>query len=190
MKSIQTNIQVDIFEQLFQQILPEKISDNVFTMNGKEFFAIAAGDKEKYNSMIASGGGWGMLFKKPTCWSILRADRYTLEFIEHTHTYTISYFPKEYKHQMLFLGSKSGRESEKMDETELTIIQTPSGNVCFREARLVLECRVIQITLPEPEDFCMEEAQEWISETYQQPSDHRKYIFGEITNVWIKKQTV
>lgn len=46
---------------------------------GKDFFAITAGKKDHYNSMIGSGGGFGMLFKKPTTWCLLRADRYPLK---------------------------------------------------------------------------------------------------------------
>jgi len=68
--------------------------------------------------MTASGGGLGMLFKKPTTWYILQATCYTLELIEKEQTYTMSYFPNEYKEQILFSGSKSGRDSEKMKEVE------------------------------------------------------------------------
>jgi hypothetical protein len=39
---------------------------------------------------------------------------------------------------MLFLGSKSGRDSKKMKEVELTNVQTPSGDMSFKEARLII----------------------------------------------------
>ncbi|MDR3234513.1 MAG: hypothetical protein LBT46_12775 [Planctomycetaceae bacterium] len=53
------------FDQLFKQISPEEISDNVFTLVGKIFPIITAGKKDNYNSMVASGGGIGTHFKKP-----------------------------------------------------------------------------------------------------------------------------
>jgi flavin reductase (DIM6/NTAB) family NADH-FMN oxidoreductase RutF len=175
------------FDQLFKQISPEEICDNVFTLVGKVFPVITAGKDDHYNSMIGSGGGLGMLFGKPTTWCLLRADRYTLEMIQKEQTYTMSYFPEEYKKQMLFLGSKSGRDSEKMKEVELTSVPTPSGDMTFKEARLIIECKLTQITTPNPDDFCTQEAKDYINEAYKGANDYRKYVFGEITHVWVKK---
>jgi flavin reductase (DIM6/NTAB) family NADH-FMN oxidoreductase RutF len=175
------------FDQLFKQISAEEICDNVFTLVGKDFFVITAGREDHYNSMIGSGGGLGLLFKKPTTWCVLRADRYTLEIIQKEQTYTMSYFPDEYREQMLFLGSKSGKDSEKMKEVQLTGVQTPSGNMSFKEARLIVECKLTQITTPDPNDFYTQEAKDYLKEAYKKESDIRKYVFGEITRVWVKK---
>lgn len=175
------------FDQLFKQISPEDISDNVFTLVGKDFYAITAGKKDHYNSMIGSGGGLGMLFKKPSTWCVVRSDRYTLEMILEEQTYTLSYFPDEHKKQMFFLGSKSGRDSEKMKDVGLTSIETPSGNISFEEARLIIECKLTQLTTPNLDDFYTQEAKDYLEEAYQEPSDYRKYLFGEITHAWIKE---
>lgn len=175
------------FNQLFKQISPEEINDNAFTLAGKDFYVITAGKEDQSNSMTGSGGGMGVLFRKPTIWCVLQTTRYTLELIQKEQTYTISCFPEEYKKQMLFLGSKSGRESDKMKEVELTSIQTPSGDMSFKEARLIMECKLTQITTPDPNDFCTREAKDYINEVYKDPNEIRKYVFGEITRVWIKK---
>lgn len=174
-------------DQLFKQVSPEEISDNVFTLAGKVFPVITAGKKDCYNSMTASGGGFGVLFKKPVTWCILQSTRYTLELMLKQQTYTLSYFPDEYKKQVLFLGSKSGRDSKKMKEVELTGIQTPSGNITFEEAKLVIECKLTQITTPNPDDFCSQEAKEYVNEMYKDPREYRKYVFGDIAHVWVKK---
>ena len=188
MKTIKpTTIKEMNFNQIFKQISPEEICDDVFTLVGKDFYIITAGKQDRYNSMTASGGGLGLLFKKPTTWCVLRSDRYTLEMIQKEQTYTMSYFPNEYKKQMLFLGSKSGRGSEKMNEVELTSVQTPSGDISFTEARLIIECKLTQITTPNPNDFYTQEAKDYINEAYKEESDYRKYVFGEITHVWVKK---
>ena len=186
-KTNHVNVKEMNFDQLFKQISPEEISDDVFTLVGKVFPVITAGKEDHYNSMTASGGGLGMLFKKPTTWCILRADRYTLEIIQEEQTYTMSYFPNEYKEQILFLGSKSGRDSEKMKEVALTSVQTPSGNMSFKEARLIFECKLTQITTPSPDDFCTQETKDYINEAYKEANYYRKYVFGEITQVWVKK---
>ena len=133
-KTNHVNVKEMNFDQLFKQISPEEISDNVFTLVGKDFTVITAGKEDHYNSMTATGGGLGIFFKKPTTWCVLRANRYTLEMIQKEQTYTMSYFPNEYKEQILFLGSKSGRDSEKMKKVELTSVQTPSGDMSFKEA--------------------------------------------------------
>ncbi|MCL2597151.1 MAG: flavin reductase [Paludibacter sp.] len=175
------------FEQLFVQITPEEISDDVFTLVGKVFPVVTAGRKDHYNSMTASGGGMGLHFRKPTTWCIFASSRYTLEIIQKEQTYTLSYFPSEYKKQVLFLGSKSGRDSEKMKEVELTSIQTPSGNISFKEARLIIECKLTQIATANAEDFYSQEAKDYLKEAYIDENEIRKYVFGEITHVWKKK---
>jgi len=186
-KSKTVNVKELNLDQIFKQISPEDISDNVFTLAGKDFFVITAGKEDHYNSMTGSGGGMGMLFRSPTTWCTLRTDRYTLEMIKKEQTYTLSYFPEEYKNQMLFLGSKSGRESDKMKEVNLTSIQTPSGNIAFNEARLILECKLTEITTPDPDDFYSQEAKDYIHDAYKKASDYRSFVFGEITHVWVKK---
>lgn len=156
----------------FKQIPPEELRDNVFTLVGKNFFLITAGKENHYNSMVGSGGGFGVLFRKPTSWCLLQTTRYTLELMEKVGTYTLSYFPNEYKEQMLF---------------QLTGIQTPSSDMSFKEAGLIFECRLTQLTTPAPDDFCTVEAKEYIREAYKDVNEYRKYAFGEITRVWVKK---
>jgi len=175
------------FHDLFRQISPEEITDNVFTLACKDFYAITAGKIDHYNSMIGSGGGMGMQFRKPASWCCIQAARYTLKLIEKEQKYTLSYFPDEYKKQALFLGSKSGRNSEKMKEVELTGIKTPSENIAFKEARLIFECKLTQITLAPVEDFYSQEAKDYLSKVYQDANEYRKYVFGEITHVWVKR---
>ncbi len=176
------------FNELFEEISPKEICDNMFTLVEEDFSVITSGSKEHYNSMIGSGGGFGTLFKKPTTWCLFKTDRYTLEIIEREQTYTLSYFPKEYKEQALFLGRKSGRHSNKMKEVKLTSVETPLENISFKEARLIIECKLTQITTPNPDDFYAEEAKNYIKETYNNPINYRKFVFGEITHVWVKKK--
>jgi hypothetical protein len=82
------------FDQLFKQISPEEICDNVFTLAGNDFFAITAGKEDHYNSMIGSGGGWGFFSRNPLPGVLFESDRYTLEMIQKEQTYTMSYFPE------------------------------------------------------------------------------------------------
>lgn len=177
------------FNELFTQISPEEIcnSYNVFTLVGKDFYAVTAGRQNDYNSMVVSGGGFGLFFKKPTNWCLFKKDRYTLEIIRKEQTYTLSFFPEEYKNQLLFLGSKSGRNSNKMREIELTGIQIPTGNMSFEEAKLIVECKLTAIATPQLDDFYSQESKDYINETYKDVNEYRQIVFGEITSVWLKK---
>lgn len=51
------NVEENDFKQLFWQISPKEISDNMFTLVMDNFYVITAGNEAHYNSMIGSGGG-------------------------------------------------------------------------------------------------------------------------------------
>ena len=74
-----------------------------------------------------------------------------------------------------------------MLEVKLTGVQTPSGEMSFKEAGLIIECKLTQITTPNPGDFFSQEAKDYINEAYKDPNEYRKFVFGEITQVWVKK---
>ena len=139
--------------------------------------------------MTASGGGMGVHFKKPSTWLIFQSKRYTLELIQKEQTYTLSYFSEKYRDQVMFLGKISGRNNTKMEEVKLNSIRTPSGKIAYEEANLIIECKLTQISTAYAEDFYSEESKNYLSEVYKNPDEIRKYVFGEITNVWVKKQT-
>jgi flavin reductase (DIM6/NTAB) family NADH-FMN oxidoreductase RutF len=175
------------FDELFTGISPEEITDNVFKLVGKDFTVITAGKESRFNSMTASWGGVGILFNKPVTWCFLRANRYTLELIKKEETYTMSYFPDEYKDQVLFFGSKSGRDTDKMKESTLTPVPTPAGNLTYKEARLILECKLVELTTVNPDDFYNQEARDFITGGYEEAKEYHKLVLGEITNVWVKR---
>jgi flavin reductase (DIM6/NTAB) family NADH-FMN oxidoreductase RutF len=183
----QMNVKELDFDRLFKQISPEEISDDVFTLAGKVFPVITAGKADHYNSMTGSGGGFGVFFRKPTTWCLIKSTRYTLEMIQKEQTYTMSYFPDEYRKQVLFLGAKSGRDSDKMKEVELTSIQTPSENMSFKEAKLIIDCKLTALVAAGPDDFRSQEAKDYINEANKGANEHRKLAFGEIIHVWEKR---
>ena len=145
------------FEELFDAIEAKDIPKDVFTLVGSDYTVITAGTPSHYNSMVAGWGGWGILFNKPATWCLLRSSRYTLELIRREQTCTMSYFDEAYKEDIMLFGMKSGRDGDKMKESKLTSVQTPSGNMTYKEARIVVECKVIEITTVSPDDFYTEE---------------------------------
>ncbi len=176
----------DLFEKQFKKIEPEILTDNVFKLVSKDWTCITAGNDSLFNSMTASFGGWGILYNKPVTWCMLRANRYTLELIKKEHKFTMCYFDDTYKNELLLFGSKSGRNSNKMKETKLTAIKTPNNNIAYKEARLIIECKLIQITTVNPNDVYPEEAKKFVSDACKELNDCHKLVFAEITAIWVK----
>jgi len=175
------------FSDLFKQIEPKDIKEDVFTLVSKDFTVLTGGTPELYNSMLAGWGGWGTLFSKPATWCFLRSNRYTLELMRKDKGYTMAYFDEEYKEDIMPFGTQSGRDTEKMKNSKLTAVQTPSGSMAFKEAKLIIECRLFEVTTVSPDDFETEEGRKFVVEAHAETNEYHKIVFGEITNVWVRK---
>ncbi|MDR0694514.1 MAG: flavin reductase [Prevotellaceae bacterium] len=175
------------FVELFENVVPATMTDNVFKLVGEDFMLITSGTEADFNTMTAGWGGWGILFNTPATWCMLRANRYTLEYIRNTKTYTLAFFEDEYNNQVLHFGLASGRNSDKMKTHQLTAVTTPLGNIAYEEASLIIECELIQLTTIQPGDFYTEEAKAFVASGYEEAKDYHKLVFGKITNVWRKK---
>jgi len=174
------------FEALFKTLDAQAIPSDVFTLISKDCAVITAGTPERYNSMVAGWGGWGVLFSKPSAFLMLRSNRYTLELMRKEQRYTMTFFDDTYKDDFMLFGQSSGRDGDdKMRNTRLTAVQTPSGNMTFKEAKLIIECKLVQITTVSPNDFFTEESKTFIDKAYAETHDYHKLVFGEITNVWM-----
>ena len=118
---------------------------NPFTLISDEWMLVTAGSKENgFNTMTACwgqlGAVWGHGRGLPTATVFIRPQRYTKEFVDREPLYTLSFFPKEYKKQLAYLGTHSGRDGDKIAQTELTPV-FGDGFTYFAEAKLVLVCR-------------------------------------------------
>jgi len=177
------------FDQLFKPIDVKDIPEDVFTLISEDFSVLTAGTPSHYNSMVAGWGGWGILFSKPHAFSFLRATRYTLEIMRKENRYTMTFFDEEFKDDIMAFGIQSGRNSDKMKTTALTSLQTPAGNMAFKEAKLIIELNLTQVTTVSPNDFLVPENRKFIVDANPggNPSDYHRMVFGEITNVWVRK---
>lgn len=175
------------FDELFKSIDAKDIDQNIFKLLEENHSVITAGNDSLYNSMTASWGGWGRLYEKQVAWCTLGAGRYTLELIKKNGQYTFSFFDEAYKDQVLYLGSKTGRDSNKMKELKLTKVDTPSGNITYKEAFLVLECKLIQQSTINPEDVKEAEDKDFLNKAYKNVKGYHQLLIGDITKVWLRK---
>ena len=172
------------FEEIFAEIAPTDISENVFKLFGQDFAVVTAGNKSHFNSMTVAYGGFGIHLGLPSTMCFLRANRYTLEFIRGEQSYTMCWFNDEYKDAVLYFGSMSGRGTDKMANNPLSAVTTPNGNIAYKEAKLIVECKLIEITSVSPDDFYIEKGREFVEEGFNDAKDYHKLVFGEITKVW------
>jgi flavin reductase (DIM6/NTAB) family NADH-FMN oxidoreductase RutF len=161
-------------ETRFQTLDPEAVQDNVFKLIGKDWMLITAGIRESFNTMTASWGGMGVLWDKKVCFAFVRPTRYTFEFLEKSEFYTFSFLEEQYRDTLMYCGTKSGRDVNKVIETNLTPI-FGNGTVFFAEARLVMECRKIYVQDITPDNFL----DQTMNEYYPKKDYHRIYV-GEI----------
>lgn len=181
------NVKDKSFDELFTSIEPNQIPEDVFTLVGKDYSVITAGTLSDYNSMVASDGGMGLLMSKPVTFCGLRGSRYTLEIILKDKIYTMSYFEEQFKDQFMLFGQKSGRDSDKMKETTLTPVSTPSGKVSYKEAKIIIECELAQTHTVNMDEVYADKNKTFYTDAYNEVGSYHKIVFGDITNVWIRK---
>lgn len=161
----------------FRERTIEAMTFNPFTSIGKEWMLLTAGDEKKYNTMTASWGGVGVMWNKNVVFTFFRPQRYTLEFVENSEFFTVSFFDPEYKKALAFCGSHSGRDVDKAKETGLTPCFT-HGTATFKEARLVYICRKLSGQFLDPASFIDPD----IEGNYP-GADYHKMFIGEIVTI-------
>ena len=152
-----------------------EISENVFSLIGKQWMLITAGTAEHCNTMTASWGGLGVLWGAPAATCYIRPQRYTKEFVDREEYFTLSFFGEEWCKALSLCGSKSGREVDKVKECGFTVKTADCGAPYFEEASLVLVCRKRFAQEMDPNLMPDDVKEKW----YPEKDYHTMYI-GEI----------
>ena len=173
------------WEEVYTRITPAEIPGNPIELIGKGWMLITSGTQEGYNTMTASWGALGEVWSLPTAFITVRNTRYTNQFLEKNDTFTLSFFDEGYRPALQLLGTKSGRDGDKVAEAGLTPVATPGGSMSFGEARMVLECRKLYADPMEREKLAPEVAAKIYGNT---PAEEYHILYaGEITAAWIKR---
>jgi flavin reductase (DIM6/NTAB) family NADH-FMN oxidoreductase RutF len=162
---------------MFEEIDIKSLPDNVFHLLENDWMLITAGTKDKFNTMTASFGTFGILWNKPIAIIFIRPQRYTFAFVEKNPEFTLTVFQEKYRKALQYCGQFSGRNVDKVKETGLTPLVLPSGNIAFEQARIIIECKKIYSDDFKSENFIDKEI---IHRIYPTKDFHRMYI-GEIT---------
>lgn len=140
-----------------------ELGGNIFRTISKEWMLITAGTPDSFNTMTASWGCMGWLWNKPVAVVFVRPERYTHEFIESNDSLTLSFlgFDADKREAYNILGTRSGRDGDKVAAAGLKPVATETGAVTFDGARLVLECRKLYKGGIKPEEFIDEGIAKW-----------------------------
>lgn len=165
-------------EGLFKKINLKALNENYFHILNDDWALLTAGKPGNFNFMTVSWGSFGILWNRPVLFCFVRPQRYTFDFINKNHYFTLSFFNPEYKDVLDYCGSNSGRVTDKIKSTGLVPYPTDLGNIIFEQTRLAFECKKIYADDIKPGSFIDLSI---ISATYRENDYHRMYI-GEIVN--------
>ena len=146
-----------------------------------QWLLLTAGDfaAGSYNSMTVGWGSFGTMWRKPCAQVVVRNGRHTRNFIDNHESFTLCAFPEQHRAALQLLGSRSGRDGDKIAASGLTPVAVSRvAAPAFAEAELVVECRKIYWQDMQPENF-LDPAIEGL---YSGRDYHRIY-FGEIVAV-------
>lgn len=138
----------------------------------------------RYNTMTVGWGGFGMMWSVPIVMVVVRPTRYTFKFMETYDTFTLCAFSERYADALKLLGTRSGRDGDKIAASGLTPVAMDGITApAFAEAELIVSCRKLYWADFEPAHFCDPS----IVHHYPKKDYHRQYI-GEILSIQGDKQ--
>lgn len=147
----------------------------------EQWLLLTAGDfaEDRFNAMTVGWGSLGRMWGKPFAQVVVRPIRYTYQFMEQHETFTLCAFPEAYRGVLQLLGTKSGRDGDKIAEAGLTpIASTRVAAPGYAEAKLIVECQKVYWQDMAPSHFLAPD----IEKNYPHKHYHRIY-FGEIVAV-------
>ena len=166
-----------------KEITFKELNENMISRIGSDWMLITSGDEKSFNMMTASWGGVGFMWGKPVAVAVIRPIRHTFGVVEQTKRFTLSFF-EDGKREMAVLGSKSGRDMDKMHESGFTPFALPDGQMGYKEAWLTLECEVLyQDNLKEENFLDKSLCERWY--TPEQGGYHMAYV-AEIKHIYVK----
>ncbi|MDO4977323.1 MAG: flavin reductase [Eubacteriales bacterium] len=166
----------------FQKVDINKLPFNPFEMIGNEWTLITAEKDGVVNTMTASWGTTGVFWGKNVIQVGIRPQRYTKEFVDAANVFTVSFFGGDYKKELGYLGSVSGRDEDKIAKVDFHVANVEEGAPSFEEAKLVLVCKPLMVTNLDPANFKDAE----IDEKWYANKDYHVMYTAEIISAYCK----
>jgi flavin reductase (DIM6/NTAB) family NADH-FMN oxidoreductase RutF len=166
----------------FKTITPEAFTGNPFTMIGTDWMLLCAQKADgKTNAMTAAWGGMGVMWSMNVAYVVIRPQRFTKEFVDTAHTFSLSFF-EEQKKMLGYMGKVSGRDEDKIKQSGLTVLH--EGNTpYFEEAQVAMICKKLYVQPFKPECFV---APDIDAKMYPDHDYHTMYI-AQIEKILVKE---
>lgn len=103
---------------------------------------VTAGNEGSWNTMTIGWGSAGILWGRPVVTVYVHPKRFTHQFLLDNEWFTVQLFSPEHRADLQILGSRSGRDGDKVAATLLTPVALDHG-MTFAEAKRTLVCRKI-----------------------------------------------
>jgi len=162
----------------FVPLDPISFSTAPFDLIGKKWMLITAEKDGKVNTMTASWGGIGVLWRKNVVFIFVRHSRYTHEFVEAAQSFSCCFFRPEYRDKLSLCGTVSGRDQDKIKNCGFTV-EHYDGVPYFAESSLTLICKKLYSQDILKENFIDKEI---LTSCYGDDDMHTVYV-GEITAI-------
>lgn len=166
----------------FSEIKPEEFDHSPFKLIGKDWMLITAEKEGKLNTMTASWGGFGVMWAKNVAYIVIRPQRYTKEFIDASDTFSLTFFDESFRKTLSYLGTKSGRDEDKIEKSNLTVHHTDTVPY-FEEANIAILCKKLYAQEYKPECFVAQE----LNEQWYPDVDHHTLYIAEVTKILVKR---
>ncbi len=105
----------------------EEFEVSAFDVFDKKWALVTAGSLDDYNTMTIGWGGLGTLWSLPVATVYVKPVRYTYSYLEKNDFFTVSFFSGRFRGDLAILGSKSGRDCDKVALTKLTPVEIGSS---------------------------------------------------------------
>jgi flavin reductase (DIM6/NTAB) family NADH-FMN oxidoreductase RutF len=156
----------------------EQFNLDIIRAWNSQWFLLTAGENRPggYNAMTVAWGSFGVVWGKPFAQIFVRPSRHTHLFTQRSDSFTLSAFPALYREALNLMGSRSGRDGDKIAAAGLTpIASTQVVAPGFEQAELIIECRKIYHDVLHPAHFLSED----IEGNYSGANYHTVY-YGQI----------
>ena len=147
-------------------------------LSGDGAFLVAVDQDGKANPMTIGWGQIGIVWRKPVFTVLVRRSRYTHGCLLQSEDFTVNVPARgELKEELLFCGTKSGRDVDKVAELRLDLapgreVQAPILEACA----LHYECRILARKQLEEQDLFTPD----VLSMYYGSDDHHLIVMGEI----------
>lgn len=165
----------------FSTISPAELSGNIIQRISRQW-ALATAEKPDgtANTMTISWGGTGYLWNQPVAFLFVRPQRYTYEFVEAADGFSLCFLPEQYRSELQYCGTISGRDEDKIAHCGFTVAHQDGGPY-FEESEAVLICKKIYA-----QDLTKDCAlSELVTRQYPEEDYHRMYV-GAIQTVLVR----